>query len=289
MIVPIEKIVQKAKKQKYAIGAFNTSNLEITLAIVRAAVKMKSPVIIQTSESAIEYSNTEVLFNLIKTVANTVGKSVPIAIHLDHGKDLSVIEKCIKVGYNSVHIDASVEDFKTNVKLSQKVVKLAKKHHIWVQAELGAILGKEGLIKLKTGEIDMKDLMTDPDKAAEFVKKTGLNTLAVSVGTIHGSFKGVEKVDLPRLQKIAKAVDVPLVMHGGSGLRDVDFKKAIAHGISIINIDTNLRIAFKNALQKNLNKQSDLIDPRKILTPSITAMQAEVERIIKVFGSQNKA
>lgn len=289
MIVPIEKIVQKAKKQKYAIGAFNTSNLEITLAIVRAAVKMKSPVIIQTSESAIEYSNTDVLFNLIKTVANTVGKSVPIAIHLDHGKDLSVIEKCIKVGYNSVHIDASVEDFKTNIKLSQKVVKLAKKHHIWVQAELGAILGKEGLIKLKTGEIDMKDLMTDPDKAAEFVKKTGLNTLAVSVGTIHGSFKGVEKVDLPRLQKIAKAVDVPLVMHGGSGLRDVDFKKAIAHGISIINIDTNLRIAFKNALQKNLNKQSDLIDPRKILTPSITAMQAEVERIIKVFGSQNKA
>jgi fructose-bisphosphate aldolase class II len=170
MIVPIEKIVQKAKKQKYAIGAFNTSNLEITLAIVRAAVKMKSPVIIQTSESAIEYSNTEVLFNLIKTVANTVGKSVPIAIHLDHGKDLSVIEKCIKVGYNSVHIDASVEDFKTNVKLSQKVFKLAKKHHIWVQAELGAILGKEGLIKLKTGESEMKNLMTDPDKAAEFVK-----------------------------------------------------------------------------------------------------------------------
>lgn len=289
MIVPIEKIVNKAKKQKYAIGAFNASNLEITLAIVRAAVKMKSPVIIQTSESAIEYSNAEVLFNLIKTVANTVGKSVPIAIHLDHGKDLSVIEKCVKVGYNSVHIDASVEDFKTNVKLSQKVVKLARKHHIWVQAELGAILGKEGLIKLKTGEIDMKDLMTDPAKAEEFVKKTGLNTLAVSIGTIHGSFKGIEKVDLPRLQKIAKAVDVPLVMHGGSGLKDADFKKAIANGISIINIDTNLRLAFKDALQKNLNKQSDLIDPRKILTPSITAMQVEVERIIKVFGSQNKA
>lgn len=289
MIVSMDKLVNKAKKQKYGIGAFNTSNLEITLAIVRAAVKMKSPVIIQTSESAIEYSNVEVLFNLIKTVANTIGKNVPIAIHLDHGKDLSIIEKCVKVGYNSVHIDASVEDFKTNIKLSQKVVKLARKHHIWVQAELGAILGKEGLIKLKTGEIEMKNLMTDPDKAAEFVKKTGLNTLAVSIGTIHGSFKGIEKVDLPRLQKIAKAVDVPLVMHGGSGLRDVDFKKAIASGISIINIDTNLRLAFKNALQKNLNKQSDLIDPRKILTPSITAMQAEVERIIKVFGSQNKA
>lgn len=289
MIVPIEKIVNKAKKQKYAIGAFNTSNLEITLAIVRAAVQMKSPVIIQTSESAIEYSNAEVLFNLIKTVANTIGKNVPIAIHLDHGKDLSIIEKCVKVGYNSVHIDASVEDFKTNIRLSQKVAKLAHKHHIWVQAELGAILGKEGLVKLKTGEIDMNDLMTDPDKAAEFVKKTGLNTMAVSIGTIHGSFKGVEKVDLPRLQKIAKAVSVPLVMHGGSGLKDADFKKAIAHGISIINIDTNLRLAFKNALQKNLNKQSDLIDPRKILTPSMTAMQAEVERIIKVFGSQNKA
>ncbi len=289
MIVPISQIVNKAKKQKYAVGAFNTSNLEITLAIVRAAVKMKSPVIIQTSESAISYSNTETIFEIIKTLANTVGKSVPIAIHLDHGKDLKIIKDCIRVGYNSVHIDASVEEFQKNISLSRQVANLAHSKKIWVQAELGAILGKEGMIKLKTGEIDMKDLMTKPEQAAEFVAKTKIDTLAVSVGTIHGHFKGVEKVDQVRLQKIESQVKVPLVLHGGSGLSAATFKTAIKNGISIINIDTNLRLAFKQALQKSLQKDSDLIDPRKILMPSIEAMQAEVERIIKIFGSQNKA
>ncbi|MBP9801961.1 class II fructose-bisphosphate aldolase [Patescibacteria group bacterium] len=289
MIVPISQIVNKAKKQKYAVGAFNTSNLEITLAIVRAAVKMKSPVIIQTSESAISYSNTETIFQLIKTLANTVGKSVPIAIHLDHGKDLKIIKDCLRVGYNSVHIDASVEEFQKNISLSRQVARLAHAKNIWVQAELGSILGKEGMIKLKTGEIDMKDLMTKPEQAAEFVAKTEVDTLAVSVGTIHGHFKGVEKVDQVRLQKIASQVKVPLVLHGGSGLDAKTFKTAIKNGISIINIDTNLRLAFKQALQKSLQKDSDLIDPRKILMPSIEAMQAEVEKMIKIFGSQNKA
>jgi fructose-bisphosphate aldolase class II len=289
MIVPISQIVNKAKKQKYAVGAFNTSNLEITLAIVRAAVKMKSPVIIQTSESAISYSNTETIFQLIKTLANTVGKSVPIAIHLDHGKDLKIIKDCLRVGYNSVHIDASVEEFQKNISLSRQVARLAHAKNIWVQAELGAILGKEGMIKLKTGEIDMKDLMTKPEQAAEFVAKTEVDTLAVSVGTIHGHFKAVEKVDQVRLQKIASQVKVPLVLHGGSGLDAKTFKTAIKNGISIINIDTNLRLAFKQALQKSLQKDSDLIDPRKILMPSIEAMQAEVEKMIKIFGSQNKA
>ncbi len=289
MIVPISQIINKAKKQKYAVGAFNTSNLEITLAIVRAAVKMKSPVIIQTSESAISYSNTDTIFQIIKTLANTVGKSVPIAIHLDHGKDFKIIKDCIRVGYNSVHIDASVEPWAKNISLSRQIARAAHAKNIWVQAELGAILGKEGLMKLKIGEIDMKDLMTKPEQAAEFVAKTEVDTLAVSVGTIHGHFKGVEKVDQARLQKIASQVKVPLVLHGGSGLDPKTFKTAIKNGISVINIDTNLRLAFKQALQKSLQKDTDLIDPRKILSPSIEAMQAEVERIIKIFGSQNKA
>lgn len=289
MIVPIKKIITKAREKKYAVGAFNTSNLEITLAIVRAAVKMKSPVIIQTSHSAINYSNLETLYNIIKTLAETEGKSVPIAIHLDHGKIIPVIKDCVDIGYNSVHIDASEKDYATNVRLSRQIAQYGHKKHIWVQAELGSILGKEGLVKLETGEINMKDLMTDPYKAQDFVARTGIDTLAVSVGTIHGSFKGIERVDQVRLKKIRELVNIPLVLHGGSGLAPKVFKQAIKNGISVINIDTNLRLAFKKALKSSLNKDSDIIDPRKILAPSTEAMQKEVEKMMTIFGSKNKA
>lgn len=289
MIVPIKQIVEKAHQKRYAVGAFNTSNLEITLAIVRAAAKLKSPVIVQTSESAIKYSNLETLFGLITNVANTIGKSVPIAIHLDHGKNIQIVKDCINVGYNSVHMDASEKDYATNVRLSRQMAQLAHKKKIWIQAELGSILGKEGLVKLETGEINMKDLMTDPMQAKDFVARTKIDALAVSVGTIHGSFKGIERVDQYRLKKIRELVNIPLVLHGGSGLGSQTFKKAIKNGISIINIDTNLRLAFKKALQSTVGKETDIIDPRKILEPSTQAMQQEVERIIKIFGSTNKA
>jgi fructose-bisphosphate aldolase class II len=188
-----------------------------------------------------------------------------------------------------VHIDASEEKFDKNIKLTKQITKLAHKKKLWVQAELGAILGKEGMLKLKTGEINMEEMMTDPAEAAEFVAQTKVDTLAIAVGTIHGHFKGIEKVDQPRLQEIAKLVKVPLVLHGGSGLSAPVFKKAIKNGVSVINIDTNLRIAFKNALQKSVNAKMDKIDPRKILAPSTDAMQAEVEKMIKIFGSSNKA
>jgi len=289
MIVPIKQIINKAKQEKYAVGAFNTSNLEITLAIIRAAVKQKSPVIIQTSESAIKYSNIQTLFGLMTNLANTLGKKVPIAIHLDHGKNLSIIKDCIDIGYNSVHIDASEKSFATNVKLSAQVAKQAHQKKIWVQAELGAILGKEGLIKIKMGKINMKNLMTDPAQAKKFVTLTKVDTLAISVGTLHGAFKGVEKVDQRRLQKINNLVKIPLVLHGGSGLAPSVFKKAISNGVSVINIDTNLRLAFRNSLQKTMKQKGSMIDPRKILSPSTDAMQKEVERIIKIFGSNNKA
>jgi fructose-bisphosphate aldolase, class II len=291
MIVPIKQIINKAKAGKYAVGAFNTSNLEITMAIVQAAVQEKSPVIIQTSESAIKYSNLETIFGIITNLANTVGKSVPIAIHLDHGKNWQIVKDCINVGYNSVHMDASEKDYATNVRMSKQATVAARKKGIWCQAELGSILGKEGMVKLETGEINMKDLMTDPQQAIDFVDRTKVDTLAISVGTIHGHFKGVEKVDQRRLKKIASSVKVPLVLHGGSGLQAKVFKQAIKNGVSVINIDTNLRLAFKKALIKHVDKNRDtsMVDPRKILTPSTEAMQAEVVKTIRIFGSKNKA
>ena len=289
MITSLKQIINKAQRGKYAVGAFNTSNLEITLAIVRAAVKLKSPVILQTSESAIKYSSLPALFGIMTNVANTIGKSVPIAIHLDHGKDHKIIKDCIRIGYNSVHIDASSKNYSANIKETKKIVTLAHKKKIWVQAELGAILGAEGMLELKKGSIKMKDTLTNPAQAYDFVNQTNIDTLVVAVGTIHGSFKGVEKVDQARLQKIVKLTKVPIVLHGGSGLSPIVFKTSIRNGVRIINIDTNLRIAFKNALQTSVNKKMSKIDPRKILQPSTDAMQREVERIIAIFGSKNKA
>lgn len=289
MIKSFNEMLAKAQKGSYAIAAFNTSNLEITMAIARAATKLKAPVIIQTSESAIKYSNLPTLYNLIKNVADTVAVKVPVAIHLDHGKDLSIIQECIKIGYSSVHIDASEKDFATNVRLSKKVQQLGKKAHCVVQAELGSILGKEGLVRLEKGEINMEELMTDPEQAQQFVKLTKVDTLAISVGTIHGRFVGIEKVDQVRLKKIYSLVKIPLVLHGASGLTPRDLKEAVANGVRIVNIDTNLRLAFKKALWKGMSHEKGMIDPRVILTPSIDAMQAEAERIIKILGSVNKA
>ncbi len=289
MLVPLNKIISKANQGKYAVGAFNTSNLEITLAIVRAAVRLKSPVIIQTSESAIKYSNIDTIYNLIKTLASTLGRNVPIAIHLDHGKNLSTIKDCLRVGYNSVHIDASEYDLAKNIRLTKEVVALAKKKNIWVQAELGAIFGVEGLVKLQKGQIKMADYLTDPRQAKEFVRQTGVNTLAVSVGTIHGRFVGIERVDQKRLQAIRQEAKIPLVLHGGSGLDPNTFKQAIKNGVRIINIDTNLRLKFKRGVSLGLNKSTSIIDPRAILQPATDLMQGEVERLIKVFGSANKA
>lgn len=292
MIVHIKQIVRKAQAGKYAVPAFNTSNLEITLAIVRAAVHKKSPVIIQTSESAIGYSNLQTIFNMISNVANTVGRKIPIAIHLDHGHSLAMIKECVNIGYSSVHLDASEKDFATNVRMSHQAVKLAHARGVWVQAELGSILGKEGMVKLDSGEINMKDLMTDPGQAGDFVRQTGLDTLAVSVGTIHGAFRGREKVDQARLKKIKELTGKPLVLHGGSGLAAAVYKLAIKNGINIINIDTNLRLAFKKAMLQTLSgltKDTDMVDPRKILQPATDAMQVEAEKMIEIFGSQNKA
>lgn len=289
MIVSIKKILKAAQAGKFAVGAFNTSNLETTLAIVRAAVKKKAPVIIQTSESAIKYSNVETLFGIITHLAATIGKNVPIAIHLDHGKQLSIIQDCLRVGYNSVHIDASLKNFATNVKLTKQVVKQAHRQGIAVQAELGAILGKEGMVRLKKGQIKMKDLMTVPAEAQKFVRQTKVDTLAISVGTIHGCFKGIEKVDQLRLKKIQELVTIPLVLHGGSGLGKATFKTAIKNGIRVVNIDTNLRLAFRKALDNTLKQTTDIIDPRKILNPSTEAMQREVEKMIDIFGSSGKA
>ncbi|MFA5124468.1 MAG: class II fructose-bisphosphate aldolase [Patescibacteria group bacterium] len=286
MIVHIKKIINGAQQGKYALGAFNTSNLEVTLGIIRGAVARKSPVIVQVSESAIKYAGLTNITELIKIIATTDGKRIPIAIHLDHGHSFKVVVDCVKAGFSSVHIDGSDLPFEQNVALTKKAAVFAHSHGVWAQAELGAMLGKEGTV-LKNVPKDPNTYMTDPAKVKEFIRRTGVDTLAVSVGTMHGYYRGKEKIDFPRLKKIQQEIpQTPLVLHGASGLADGDLRSAAKFGVRIVNIDTDLRRAFTQELRRTIkDTPKNHYDPRQILKPSIDAVAAETERLIKLFGS----
>lgn len=290
MITGLRPLARRAQKKGYAIPAFNVSNLEMAQAVIRAAVAEKSPVIVQTSEGALSYAGDTALYQIIKTTAETLGRSIPVVIHLDHGKHPQIVKRCLALGYTSVHMDASAENFKRNIALTHQAVVNARKTKSAVQGELGAILGKEGLLQLKKG-FDYTSLMTDPKQAKEFVAKTGIDTLAVSVGTIHGSFKGTEHIDVARIRQIAKEVSVPLVLHGGSGNDPKALRQAIKAGICIINVDTDLRIALLAGLRQALNNKSlaKHIDPRAIFTASYAPMQAKAQAVMRLFGSSHQA
>ncbi len=293
MLVHIGRIVNNKIIGKYALPAFNTSDLEMTQGIVRAAEKQKAPIIIQTSVGALEYAGFEELVGLIKTAAREA--SVPIALHQDHCHDFELIKKLIANGYSSVMIDASHLPYEENLKLTKAVVAYAHKRGVWVQAELGRILGNEDWQNVKSGE----DLMTDPDQAADFVKETRIDTLAIAVGSVHGipvdpRIKKVlstlkEHVDIERVKAIRKKVKIPLVMHGASGVPDNQIKAAIKHGVAVFNIDTDLRVAFNKALRSNIKKYPQIYDPRKLFKPATDALQEAAEKKIKLMGGTGKA
>jgi fructose-bisphosphate aldolase, class II len=288
MLVHIKSILSKAQKNKCAIGAFNTSNLEVTLGIVRGAVEKKSPIIIQVSESTIKYAGIKTIAGLVQLIANTEGKTIPIALHLDHGKSFRSVAECIKAGFSSIHIDASDLPYDENISLTKQAVDYAHRFGVWAQAELGAMLGKEGMTLADIPK-DRSSFMTDPSQVKDFVKQTKVDTLAISVGTLHGYFEGEEKIDFPRLEKIYQEIPkMPLVLHGASGLINNDLSGSIKLGVRIVNIDTDLRIAFTETLKQTLkNTKRGFYDPRKILTPSIEAIKEVVKKEIDIFGSSN--
>lgn len=303
-LVTMKSLLAKADKERYAVGAFNVNNLEILEAVVRAAEKKKSPVIIQTSEGAIKYAGLNMLFSMIKTAVENA--RIPAAIHLDHGRDLTLIKKCINLGYTSVMIDASHLEFEKNIKTTKKVVSWAQKKKVTVEAELGTIGGAEEKI------VARNILYTDPTAAKEFVDLTGCDALAIAIGTSHGAFKfsGKAKLDISRLKQIKKVVNVPLVLHGAScvpkelvakakkfgakivgaeGVPDAQIKVAVKNGINKINTDTDIRLGFAEAVRETLQKHPEEFDPRKILGPARDLMQKIVEHRMELFGSKGKA
>ena len=272
---------------QYAIGAFNTSNLEFAQAIIAAATAERSPVIVQTSEGAIEYAGLPTIVAIIKTLAEAA--PVPVILHLDHGKDLTLIKHCIDAGYTSVMIDASAHPLPENICRTQEIVSYAHDRGVWVEAELGAILGNEGAIKLG-GQRTPDEILTRPQDVKQFFDMTGIDALAVSIGTIHGAFTGQEYIRFELLTEIERTVPaLPLVIHGASGIADEHLHQVATSNVCKINVDTELRLAFNQAVQAYYARPHDKIDIREILGPARDAVQATVAAKLNIFGSTGKA
>lgn len=311
MLTSSVRILQAARRGKYAVGAFNISNLEGFKVVLDAALKLKSPVIIQTSEAAVEYGGAEYL----RAIAYTASKSpVPFAFHVDHGKDIELIKHCIKLGWTSVMFDGSKLPYPENLKKTTAIAKYAHARGVSVEGELGAIKGKEDHVSVSEREA----FFTEPAQAVEFAQKTGVDALAISIGTAHGPYKfeGETVLDFKRLKTIAQLVSLPLVLHGASGIdmamvellhkdctqhgdcvrlagaggvSDEAIRKAISLGISKINIDSDLRIAFTAGLRSALLDHATWYDPRTLLTEASAMMAATVEGKMKLFKSAGKA
>ena len=254
-LVTSEKIMLRAQKEGYAVGAFNVENMEMVQAVIEAAEEMRAPVLLQTTPSTVRYAGLEVYYASIAALAKKA--TVPIAVHLDHGESFDLVVRAIRAGYTSVMIDGSHGSFEENIELTKRVVAVAAPNEIPVEAELGKIGGKED-------DLDGGDGggYTDPEKAKEFAERTGISSLAVSIGTAHGIYSGIPKLDVERLKAIRKIVEIPLVLHGASGLLDKDVVECISEGICKVNFATELRIAFSDGVKSVLSEKPDTFDPK---------------------------
>lgn len=305
MLVSSTALLQRARRERFAIPAFNINDLEVLKSVMAAATEMRSPVIVQTSEGAIEYAGMDYLIAMVRVAAQA---KLPVVLHVDHGKNLKTIHEAIKRGYTSVMFDGSALSYEENVEKTQQVVAWAHAKKISVEAEIGALKGMEDFVNVAARDASL----TQPEQAVAFVKATRCDSLAIAVGTAHGAYKftGETHLDLVRLKKIASLISKPLVLHGASGVLedvieiaerygakigdargvlDADIKKAIKLGISKVNIDTDLRLAFTAGIREAVHDLPKVIDPRKLLEPASLLMQEVAKRKMKLFGSAGRA
>lgn len=254
-LVTTKEMLLDAQKKGYAVGAFNVENMEMVMAVVSAAEETKSPVIMQTTPSTVKYADFDYFYANVKVAAEKA--SVPVAIHLDHGNSFDLAMKAYRTGYTSIMIDGSHGTFEENIALTKSVVDVCKNGNVPVEAELGKVGGKEDDLDGGDGGY------TNPSQAKEFVERTGADSLAVSIGTAHGVYKGEPKLDLDRLSQIREVVDIPLVLHGTSGVPDDVVTECVNRGICKVNYATDLRIAFTKGVKKVLDENPNTIDPKK--------------------------
>ncbi|NLA57799.1 MAG: class II fructose-1,6-bisphosphate aldolase [Firmicutes bacterium] len=282
-LVTVAELTRAAAEGGYAVGAFNLNNMEILQAVIEAAEEERSPVILQASQGGLKYAGIDYIVAMARVAAENA--SVPVALNLDHGTSFEQAMVCIRKGFSAVMIDGSRLPFDENVALVKRVVDVAHAVGVSVEAELGKIGGTEDDIVVSQQDATM----TDPGEAAEFVRQAQPDLLAVAIGTAHGVYRGEPRIDFKRLEEIRKRVDIPLVLHGASGVPDEAIRKACQLGISKINIDTELRLAFTQAVRNVLEAAPEEIDPRKILGPAREAMKKVVREKMRLFGSSGKA
>ena len=307
-LVTTKEMFKKSIEEHFAIGAFNINNMEFIQAITDAAEEAKSPVILQVSSSAIKYARMEYLIKMVEAAVETT--TIPIALHLDHGPDFETCKKCIDAGFTSVMIDGSKYDFEENIAITKQVVDSAHERGVVVEAELGKLAGIEDEVNVAADDARY----TDPDQAYEFVQRTGVDSLAIAIGTSHGAykFKGDAKLRFDILQAIkAKLPDTPIVLHGASsvvpelldmcnnnggnipgakGCPDEMLKQAGEYGVSKINVDTDLRLAMTAQIRRVFAEDPSVFDPRKYLGAAKEEIKATVaHKINNVFCSAGKA
>jgi len=283
-LVNSRQLLLDARQHGYAVGAFNVENMEMMQAVVAAAVAERAPVMLQTTPSTLRYASTSLFAAMARAIADKV--PIPVALHLDHGESFSLCRQAARDGYTSLMIDGSKLPLEENIALARQVTELsaALPEHPAVEAELGKLGGKEDDVEVKEGE----DLYTDPAEAARFVAETGIDALAVAIGTAHGFYKGKPKLDFARLAQLRDAVPIPLVLHGSSGIPDEDVQRAIRLGICKVNFATELRAAYTEAVRAALGADASLYDPKKFGAPAREAVTALVRHRIAVCGSQHR-
>jgi fructose-bisphosphate aldolase class II len=282
-LVSMNAFLPDAKSKKYAVGQFNMNNLEFAQAIVEAAMELRSPFIYGVSEGALKYMGIEFTVAIAEAAAKKSG--LPIALHLDHGSSFEVAMKCIRAGFSSVMFDGSHYPFEENVRLTKEVVKAAHAMGVSVEGELGTIGGVED--DLSVGEENAN--LANPEEAIRFYEETGVDCLAIAVGTAHGMYKGEPRIRFDIIEKVASAIPVPIVLHGGSGVPDEMIRRSIQAGVGKINVNTENQVACTQAIREVLGKDKEVYDPRKYLAPARSAMVEVVKAKMRLFGSDNRA
>lgn len=281
-LVTTKELLLDAQKNGYAVGAFNVENMEMVQAVVAAAEELHSPVILQTTPSTVKYADLAYFLANAKVAADQA--TVPVVMHLDHGSSFELAMRAYRTGYTSIMIDGSHESFEENIRVSKAVANACHPGGVPVEAELGKVGGKED--DLDGGE---GDPYTDPREALEFVKRTGIDSLAVAIGTAHGVYKGEPKLDLDRLSEIRAVVDIPLVLHGTSGVPDETVRECVKRGICKVNYATDLRIAFSKGVKAVMTENPDVFDPKKYNAAGREEVKEYVKSKILVVGSNKRA
>jgi len=285
-IIGLDKILADAKKRKYAIGGFAISNLDFIDCLMDSAIEENSPIILQLAEAHLKYLDLEKIVPAILNVAKNV--KIPITIHLDHGKSLKTVLKAIRAGFNSVMFDGSSHTLEENIKLTRRVVEIAHDAGISVEGEIGYIGGESAGANVAAVYSPKKENFTKVEEAFKFVKETKVDAVAISVGNAHGLYTGKPDLDFERISEIRKAVDIPLVLHEGSGISEDGFKKAIEMGICKINYYTEMSVIAVKKLRDFLVLNQEFNSYPDLIKIAMTEVKNHVKEIMKIFGSSNK-